>query len=159
MPTTEITDEESDTDSMKSGAEDPVEEEIVIATKKVGKKRKISTTSNKRESAAAAAAAVAMMEEEHIDEKDSDVMEESLAVKSTLKECLSLMDEMKRKASSASWVTSTPTTTPAGTSCFYCYCPDHYASFCSLKIKHNAERLASQKRVNKVAAAKKKVDK
>jgi hypothetical protein len=157
MPAAEITDEDTDTESLDSGPEDV--EEIVIAKmpRGGGKKRKITTT--KKEAAVAASAAAAMMIDEDIitiknednDGKNSDALEESMAVRSTLKECLSLMGEMKRKAA-APWVPTTPTT-PAGTSCFYCYAPEHYASFCSLKIKHNSERLSSQKRV---AAAKKK---
>jgi hypothetical protein len=72
------------------------------------------------------------------------------AIQDTLKECLVLMEDILRKNQQQQGA-STISSEPAQGTCYYCYVPDHYSSFCALKIKQNAERMASQKRQQKMA--------
>jgi hypothetical protein len=72
-------------------------------------------------------------------------------IQDTLKECLVLMEDIRKNQQQHPGAFSTTITGPAQGSCYYCYVADHYSSFCALKIKHNAERLARQKRAQKQA--------
>jgi hypothetical protein len=80
-------------------------------------------------------------------------------IQDTLKECLTLMEDIRKNQQNQQQhhpgaFTTTLATGPAQGSCYYCYVQDHYSSFCPLKIKHSAERLSSQKRATKSAAKK-----
>jgi hypothetical protein len=74
-------------------------------------------------------------------------------IQDTLKECLTLMEDIRKNQQNQQQhpgaFTTTLATGPAQGSCYYCYVQDHYSSFCPLKIKHSAERLATKSAAKK----------